>query len=243
MPLELFILIGLLAGILATIAGLGGGLLMVVCLTFFLEPTTVLAVTAPALVVGHAGRVWMFRHQVCRATATAFVLGSLPGIVFGALVLLVVTEDMLRYLLGAAALAYVAHGGLRELRRRPSQSARIGPPAVAGAGLASGILAASVGGGGVMVAPALQGRRLETESFVATAATVGAAINIGRTVGYGALGFNSVPLLVGASALAGGMLLGNVIGRPILRHVPQRVFRISVLMVVGVMAISLLAAT
>ena len=49
-------LLGILAGILTTLAGLGGGMLLVLALSLTSSPVTELAATAPALSLGNLHR-------------------------------------------------------------------------------------------------------------------------------------------------------------------------------------------
>lgn len=53
--------LGLIAGALTTLAGLGGGLMLVGTLSLLYDPRLALAITAPALLVGNLHRATMYR--------------------------------------------------------------------------------------------------------------------------------------------------------------------------------------
>jgi hypothetical protein len=67
-PYDLLTLVplGLLAGVLTTVAGMGGGMMLVVVLSLVWDPRVALASTAPALLVGNAHRAYLYRAQVAR---------------------------------------------------------------------------------------------------------------------------------------------------------------------------------
>src|SRR5690349_10895588 len=79
----LYVSLGLLAGALTTVAGLGGGMLLLLALATLGEPHEALAVTAPALLVGNLHRLWMGRRELDRETALPLVAGALPGALVG----------------------------------------------------------------------------------------------------------------------------------------------------------------
>ena len=79
MVMALVPVLGVLAGILTTVAGLGGGMVLMLALSLLTSPTVALAATAPALLAGNLHRSVMFRGQVDRRVATSFAAGAFPG--------------------------------------------------------------------------------------------------------------------------------------------------------------------
>ena len=82
----LVIAFGLLAGIITTVTGLGGGLLLVIVLAVVFDPVTALSGTAMGLLVGNAHRVVLYRKELSGSTALPVVLGAVPGAVAAGLV-------------------------------------------------------------------------------------------------------------------------------------------------------------
>ncbi len=235
----IYIPFGILAGFVTTAFGAGGGLLMVIGLSFFLDIPTVLAVTAPALLVGNLARGVSMRDDVKVGTAGVIVAGAIPGLICGAFVLTMVSAASLKVMLAIMCLLYVAVNLGKEFGGTVTPSMRVTGPMLAGAGVATGVVAASVGGGGLILAPTLRGRDLERNAFVATSSVVGAAIHIGRIFGYGAIGLASIHLFAGATVLSGGVLLGNSAGRRVLGRLNPKQFRLGLLAILSVMGLAL----
>jgi len=198
--------LGLFAGGLTTMAGLGGGLVMTLVLAAVWDPATALAVAAPALLLGNVQRVLMFRAHIERPLTRVVVLGAVPGAIVGGIVTVGLPETLLRILLLSVAILAVA----RELglfRWRPD--ARSIAPAAFGAGFVT----ATTGGGGLLLGPLLLASGLKAERFVVTASLVATAIHLARIGAYGAGGLLDVNTLVFSGVLAVAIVVGNVLGR------------------------------
>ncbi|KIG16658.1 hypothetical protein DB30_04277 [Enhygromyxa salina] len=199
-------LLGVGAGLITTVAGFGGGIVLALSLAPVLGPAAALVVAAPALAVGHIHRARVYREHIDARVARRFALGAAPGAVAGGLVAASVPESVLGVgLLAAAGLAVLQALGLI-----PSD---LGRRAVIPGAAAVGFLAASCGGGGVMLPPTLMSAGLEGRRFVATAATGALVVQSVRIATYGALGLmelGQVPLMVAAGF---GLIGGNALGR------------------------------
>src|SRR5690242_15015921 len=97
--LPLLVLMGLVAGVLTTIAGQGGGLLLLLACTAALGPHQALAVTAPALLFGNLHRAVMLRAHAHRPTALRMIAGALPGALVGGMLAGIVPAWSLRMLM------------------------------------------------------------------------------------------------------------------------------------------------
>src|SRR5688572_16373782 len=85
MLIALVLGLGLVAGALTTVAGLGGGVFLLLSLSVLWGPTTALATSSLALLVGNLHRTFLYRKSVNWPIARAFVVGAVPGAVLGAL--------------------------------------------------------------------------------------------------------------------------------------------------------------
>lgn len=206
--------LGTLAGLVTTVAGLGGGVLLVLALSLVMPAPAALAVTTPALFLGNAHRAAMFRRAIDRDAVLRFGAVALPASVAGGLFLHVLPELALRVVLAAvAALSVVQLVAKLELR---FSRAYLGP-----AGLGVGLLTGASGGAGVLVTPTLLGVGLTGEAFVATAACASVVMHVGRSIAYGASGLYDWATLARAALLAAGVLAGNVLGRRARKLVPE----------------------
>src|SRR4051812_31924874 len=77
--------LGLLAGILTTLAGQGGGLFLLLALSVLVGPHEALAITAPALLLGNLHRALLFRTFIDRGIAGRVIAGAIPGAFIGGL--------------------------------------------------------------------------------------------------------------------------------------------------------------
>src|SRR5688572_16431765 len=90
MLIGLVALLGVLAGVLTTVAGMGGGLFLQLSLSMIWGPTVALATSSIALLVGNLHRTALYRKSVNWPIAKRFALGAAPGAVLGALLVVAV---------------------------------------------------------------------------------------------------------------------------------------------------------
>lgn len=196
---------GLGAGALSTVAGMGGGILLVVGLSLALGPHAALATTAPALLAGNLHRLWLYRHALDRRIAAIFVAGALPGALIGGLVSAGLPERALQWiLLAVTGFALGRAMGLFEWK----PPARAYLPVAFGAGM----LAAS-SGAGILVSPMLVAGGLTGEALIATGSAAASVMHVGRIAGYGLAGLFGGAALGVSFVLGAGILTGNATGR------------------------------
>ncbi|MCA9665087.1 MAG: sulfite exporter TauE/SafE family protein [Myxococcales bacterium] len=199
------ILMGLPAGLMTTVAGMGGGLVLMVVLAAILGPHEALLLSAPALLVGNLHRAVMMRHSIERRLALPFALGALPGaLVGGALVMRLPPLVVKIGIVCACVLALVS--ALWRWKWTPSRRVL---PFIA---LGTGALSALGVGAGLVVSPVLLGAGLRARAYVGTASVVASALHIGRIGGYAHSGKLSWLLLGASAALAAAITVGNVVG-------------------------------
>lgn len=209
-------LLGVLGGALTTVAGLGGGMMLVVVLSLTHDPRFALAVTAPALLVSNGHRAWMFRESLDRRVAFAFAIGLVPGALGGGLLLPALPTWVLQALLVTVTLAALT-------RSRGWWSWKPNPRAMVPLGVGIGGVAATTGGAALLVGPVLISAGLRGDAYVATVALTGVSLHAGRVAGYaisGLVRWESVPQI---AALLVGLLVGNLIGKKTRRSFPQGV--------------------
>lgn len=224
--------LGLAAGALTTIAGIGGGMVITLALSAMGSPVEALAVTTPALLVGNIHRAIMYRRHVVVRTALAFALGTFPGALAGGLLITLVPETWLRVLLLISVAGALARklGWLR--LPTPRGSVFVG-------GLATGAAAATTGGAGLIAGPTLLAAGLTGRSFVATIAIGSVAMHFGRAAAYEQGGLFTAELLPRALALAIAIVVGNLVGRVLAGRVSAKA---SEWTTYGMLAVGLLLA-
>jgi hypothetical protein len=214
--MTLLAILGLVAGALTTVAGLGGGVLLVAALSVMFGPRMALAVTTPALLVSNLHRAMIYRKEVNRSVATAFALGAVPGALAGGLLVPAIPERLLDVLLVAMTILAV-------LRSRGRLSFHPGPRAIAPAGFGIGVLSASAGGAGALTSPLFLSAGLSGEAYVATVSLSAGLLHMGRAIGYGLGGTLTSDLLPKAAVLMIGLIAGNAAGSRLRKLVPAGV--------------------
>ncbi len=198
--------LGLVAGVLTTIAGMGGGLLLVVVLSAWQGPHFALAVTTPALLVANVHRAWLFRRDVNTQVAKAFALGAIPGAFVAGWLVPRLPEIVLQIVLVGATLLTLARA-IGWVRLSPGR----GAITTGGAGI--GVLCATAGGAGVLTAPLFLSAGLSGAAYVGTVALGAVSLHLGRVLGYGAGGLFALSFVTPMLLLTVGIVAGNFAGK------------------------------
>ncbi len=232
MATVVFIIMGVLAGILTTVAGLGGGMALILALSLVMDPARALAITAPALLVGNGHRAYTFRHHVDHKLVRPILWGAVPGALGGGLAATALPSWVLRaVLLVVMTLAVLRAQG--RLSFKPPRAALFP------AGFGIGWLTAVGGGAGVLVGPVLLGLGLTGDAYIATSAVVGVTIHGTRMVAYGVGGLFEADVLQQALVLAVAIMAGNLLGNVVRRRMDAaQATRVEL----GVMVVSVLLA-
>ena len=236
--LILFLALGAVAGVLAGLLGVGGGLVLVAALAWLLPTLGIpreaamhaalasslasIVLTAAASARAHAGR-----GSVLWPTVAWMVPGLLVGGWLGSGVAVRIDGDVLRYLVAGYCLlaaAQLLFGAVRDGGNGGVPAPRGAWMSAAGVGI--GAVSAVVGiGGGSMTVPLLVWRGIAPVRAVGTSSACGVAIGLGSAVGYAlhapagalpqhAIGYVYLPAAIGvamASVLAApyGMRLAH----------------------------------
>ena len=208
MLLPLYVLCGAVAGILAGLFGLGGGIVLVPALLFLFSwqgfPPQTIAVTAVAtslatiVVTGLSSTV---AHHRLGSLHWETVKRMLPGIIVGAVAGAWLADRLpQKWLVSVFALylfAVAIHMGWRWQPRPGAQSPR--PSLVTGAGGGIGLLAAMLGiGGGTLTVPLLVRWAYPMRTAVAVSSACGLPIALSGSVSYGVLGWDTPGLPPGS---------------------------------------------
>lgn len=200
----IYLAIGLTAGVLAGLLGVGGGLVIVPALTFTLEAQGVSPSLAVKLALGTSLATIIFTsvssasaHQRRRAVDWGVALSLSPGIIAGTL-------------LGSLGAARVAGGFLtiffalfltgvclQLFFSAAPRATRVlpGKPMLAAAGAVIGAVSSLVGiGGGIMTVPYLLWHDLRIQRAIGTSAAVGFPIAVAGATGYLVSGWASADL-------------------------------------------------
>src|SRR5690606_38668607 len=76
--------LGLGAGIITTVGGMGGGLVLVLSLSLLFDPRVAVAATALPLLFGNVHRAYLFRHELAWRHVALFAAGAVPAALLAA---------------------------------------------------------------------------------------------------------------------------------------------------------------
>jgi uncharacterized membrane protein YfcA len=212
---------GVVAGAIASIAGFGIGSILTPVLATAADAKLAVAAVSIPHVIGTALRFWLVRGHVERRIFVWFGITSAVGGLAGALLHAYASSRALAIVFGCL-LIFV---GISELTGVMNH-VRLGRRAAWVAGTVSGILGGLVGNQGGVRSAALLAFNTKKEAFVATATAIGLVVDGARLPVYivtERAGLLSLwPLIAIASV---GVVVGTLTGMRLLRHVPERLFR------------------
>lgn len=217
----LLIAVALLAGAVASIVGFGIGSLLTPALA--LETGIKLAVAAISVphVAGTAVRFCTLRRHVDRHVLLHFGIASAAGGLAGALLHAWAEGPILSGVFGTL-LVFAGLTGVTGWIER----VRLGRRAALTAGALSGLLGGMVGNQGGIRSAALLGFGLSRDKFVGTATAIGLIVDGVRLPVYlWSEGRRMLEIWPTIAWLTAAVVAGTIIGRGLLAHVPERVFR------------------
>jgi len=204
--------------------GFGSGLgLMATPLVALAVPTSqAAAIMLPILVVMDVTGLVAYRGTFHRANLGLLLAGGVTGIFLGALTFRYFSESVIRALLGAMALAFVAH----RMRAGGTNAAAVTPSKAKGYFWAtlSGVASTIAHAGGPPLSVYLLPQKLDKAVLVGTTVIYFAVINAVKLVPYFWLGLFDARNLTTSAALAPIAPLGIVLGVWLMRRLSQDVF-------------------
>jgi uncharacterized membrane protein YfcA len=206
------VLVGIGAGVLTTVVGLGGGALLVAGLAaVWHDPVRALAVTTPALLAGNLHRAWWYRGEVPVAAVRAFAGAAFAGAFLGGALALAVPSWLV-------TTALAVGGGLVLLRATGHLALTVRPAWLPAAGAGVGVL--STAGGGLLAGPLLVAAGWSGGAYVGAVAVTAASMHLGRLLALSAGGATSMDTWRDAVALGLAIPVGNVLGAHLRGRVP-----------------------
>ncbi|SHI98042.1 hypothetical protein SAMN05444000_10496 [Shimia gijangensis] len=176
-------------------------------LALILPPAQALGIMLPLLMLIDVATLRPYWRGWSWPEARLLILAGIPGVVLGAALFSVANDDVLRVLIGAVALGFVAY------RLWPLSAPRGEMPLWAGwiAGLVAGFTSFVSHAGGPPVAVYLLSRGLSKTTYQATTVLIFWAINVAKAVPYTFLGVFTletlkIDLWLAPFALAGAWL-------------------------------------
>ena len=215
----LFFLAAFISEIVGTIAGFGSSTVFLPLAILFVDFKTALTLVALFHIFGNLGRVGFFRHGLDKNMLIRFGLPSVALTLLGALLVSVISQNLLKGLLGIFLVCYSMMVFWREnYKVKPSLiNTLIG-------GGASGFLAGLIGTGGALRGAFLTGFGLPKDKYIATAAAIALAVDLTRIPVYLSSGYLDNKYYWFIPVLLIIAILGSFTGKQIVGRIPQKKF-------------------
>ena len=229
----LLFVVAVAAGGIAAVTGFGIGSLLTPVLTLALDTRVAVAAVSVPHLIGTAFRFWRLGARPDRRVIWTFGLTSAAGGLAGALLQGLSANPALSIVFGAL-LAFTSASewiGWSQRMRLSGANAWV-------AGALSGMLGGLVGNQGGIRSAALLGFEMDRHTFVATATTIGLAVDAARMPLYFWQHGHELRGLVSWMVVAtAGVIVGTVVGNRALGRIPERYFRRIVAIVLAVLGL------
>lgn len=196
-----------LAAIVASVAGTGGGVILLPVLVSAFGVREAIPLYAVVLFAGNLSRVWMNRREIDFKVVGWFVLGAVPAAVAGSWLFTRVPDVGLMRVLGAFLIGSVMWRYHRRRTKPEFPASRF-----LGIGALFAVISGIVGNAGPFLAPFYLSYGLAKGAFIGTEALGTAAIHVSKLLTYQSLGAMSAPLWLRGLMLAPVMLAGSFLG-------------------------------
>lgn len=228
----IFLLLVLICEIIGTISGFGASVFLVPLAGIFLDLKTALVLSSISFIFSSASKIILFRKDINWPLILKIGIPSVAFTLLGAYLNnkwdLKFAELLMGIFLVVFAITFLIKKNLKLKTNNLN--------AISG-GITSGFLTGFIGTGGAIRGAALSAFKLEKNAFVSTSASIDLGGDIGRSIIYTTNGYLQdkyywyIPVLL---VLA---YAGSLIGKKILNHISDGVFKKIVLVFIGLIGI------
>lgn len=217
--------VALLTSVLSAIAGLGGGVILLLVIAQFVAPTTAIPIQGAIQLVSNGSRAALLRRSVSLPVVGWSSILLLPGSLLGVAIATSIPEDAVRVLLAAFVLILAWRPQLLKLTPAPADAdaddaSRNGRrPMLLGLGAATGLLNSTVGASGPVTSPFFKAVTATHVSFVATAAATQVAAHTAKLVAFTSGGWDLGDHVDVIGVGVGGVVVGSWVGTRLLGRI------------------------
>lgn len=193
-------------------------------LALVLSPGEALGIMLPLLMLMDAATLRPYWRKWHWPSASLMLIGSVPGVLIGAAVYRLTNDDVIRFLIGAMSLVFVAWQLVSAAGRVNSAKSKMPDWVGVLAGCIAGFTSFVSHAGGPPAAVYMLSMRLSKTQYQANTVLVFTAVNAMKAIAYGFLGIFTTDVLKVDLALAPFALFGAWIGVKAHYLVPEKLF-------------------
>jgi uncharacterized membrane protein YfcA len=233
--LIIFGTLALVAEVIGTISGFGSSILFVPIASLFFDFHVVLGITAVFHVFSNVAKILLFKKGIDKNIALKLGIPAVIFVTLGALLSSLVASEIIEAIMGILliGLALFLSFNHKFQLAQSDKNLYLG-------GISSGFLAGLIGTGGAIRGITMLAFNLEKNIFIATSALIDLGVDSSRAIVYIYAGYFEVehirliPMLIVVS------FLGSFIGKKILEHVSQTIFKYIALIVICITSLVML---
>ncbi|MEM7326798.1 MAG: sulfite exporter TauE/SafE family protein [Actinomycetota bacterium] len=203
--------------VLSAMAGLGGGIILLVVIAQFFAPAVAIPVHGGIQLVSNGSRASLLRREIAWRPVLLQSLLLLPAALVGVAVATAIPEAATRLAIGVFVLVVAWRPSLLKRRRAAGPSDRT----LVGVGAVSGFLNSTVGASGPVTSPFFKAATATHVSFVATAASTQVLAHLSKIIAYTLDDFSPADHLLVIAVGAVGVTAGSWIGTRLLGRVAE----------------------
>jgi len=210
----------LLTSILSAVAGLGGGVILLLVIAQFVAPTIAIPIQGAIQLVSNGSRAALLRSQISWPVVGWASILLFPASLLGVAVATSLPDDVVRLALAAFVLVLAWRPDLLKsnARSRTPDDAKF---MLVGVGAASGLLNSTVGASGPVTSPFLKAVTASHKAFVASAAMTKVLAHISKLVAFSAQGWSISDYWDTIAVGVAGVIVGSWIGTRLLDRVSE----------------------
>ncbi|MCI5075028.1 sulfite exporter TauE/SafE family protein [Oricola sp.] len=227
-----FVALSFFTSALTAAVGLGGGLVMLVVMGFFMPAAALIPVHGLVQFGSNFGRAWHLRRHVLLRAMAPFVIGAIFGAMLGG----VVVVDLPDLVLKTALAAFVI---ILTWIKLPAFVNASSPYVFAIGGFVTTAASIFLGATGPLVAAFTSRAFDDRHNMVANFALAMTAQHLLKVVAFGALGFALAPWLPLAAAMIASGYLGTRAGAVVLDRTGEARFRITLKVGITLLALEM----
>ncbi|HQV78172.1 MAG TPA: sulfite exporter TauE/SafE family protein [Chitinophagales bacterium] len=223
----LFIILAFISEILGTISGFGSSILFVPIASLFFDFKTVLGITAVFHVFSNLSKIALFRKGINKEIAIKLGIPAILFVILGAYLTTYLPTQQIELSMNIMLifLAIYLLINFNKPIRQTDKNLYLG-------GIISGFLAGVAGTGGAIRGITLAAFQLTKDIFIATSALIDLGVDASRAIIYTSNGYFQRKYLFLIPFLILISIVGSYIGKLILKHTSETIFRYIVLFII-----------
>ncbi len=230
----LFLLLALVAEVLGTVGGFGSSLFFVPLAGYFLDFHSVLGITGVFHVASNLSKIILFKKGVDKKLLLTMGIPALVFVGLGALLSKYINVSVAELIMACFLIILSSILLIKEITIKPTLT-----NAISG-GILSGFLAGLIGTGGAIRGLTLTAFNLEQQAFIATSAIIDLGVDGTRSIIYAFNGYVHLHDLYLILLLFIVSFIGTWIGKILLNHVSEKIFKrivLTLILITGIIGL------